>query len=143
MEINVNYKSVEARRNYFPEGNVEIRNNATITSMSKKDDKFEVSFVFTANFEPNIGVIRLEGEMSMLNLNEEDKHAVVEWEKSGRKKMPDAMMQKINHIMISNCIIEATVLSRDVKLPAPIPPIMPPQPAEKKEDNKFTGSYIR
>ncbi|ODS41059.1 MAG: hypothetical protein A7315_15350 [Candidatus Altiarchaeales archaeon WOR_SM1_79] len=119
MEININYKAVEARRNYFPEGNVEIRNNATITNMSKKDDKF------------------------MLNLNEEDKHAVGEWEKSGRKKMPDAMMQKINHIMISNCMIEATVLSRDVKLPAPLPPIIPPQPAGKKEDNKFTGSYIR
>ena len=142
MEVNINYKAVVARRNYFPEGNVEIRNNATITNMSKADDKFEVSFVFTANFEPNIGVIRLEGEISMLDLNKEDKDAVAEWEKSGKKKMPDAMMQKINQIMISNCIIEATVLSRDVKLPAPIPPVMPPQPAEKQED-KFTGSYIR
>ena len=143
MEININYKAVEARRNYFPEGNVEIRNNATITNMSKTDDKLEVSFVFTANFEPNIGVIRLEGEMSMLNLNEEDKHAVGEWEKSGKKKMPDAMMQKINQIMISNCIIEAMVLSRDVKLPAPIPPIMPPQQPTEKQADKFTGSYIR
>jgi len=146
MHANVNYKNVEARRYCVPSGQININNNATLTNVSKNDDKLIANFVFTCNYEPNIGTIRLEGEISMTSLEGEDKDAVLKWEKSGKKDLPREIAGKISSIMISNCMVEATVLSREVQLPPPIPPI--PMPKEEKAKNgkislHDTASYIR
>ena len=85
MQVNVNYKNVEARRYSAPGGQININNNATLTNVSKQDDKLIANFVFTCNYEPNIGTIRIEGEISMTNLEGEDKDAVLKWERSGKK----------------------------------------------------------
>jgi len=146
MQVNVNYKNVEARRYSVPSGQTNINNNATLTNVSKVDDRLIASFVFTCNYEPNIGTIRLEGEISMTAFEGEDKESVLNWEKSGKKDLPKEIAGKISGIMVSNCIVEATVLSREVQLPPPLPPIPQPQdqaPKEEKTSRKDTASYIR
>ncbi len=136
MQVNVNYKNVEARRYSIPAGNININNNATLVNVSKQDDRLIANFVFTCNYEPNIGIIRLEGEISMFNLQKEDKEIVTQWERSGKKELPQELAGKINNVMISNCMVEATVLSREVQLPPPIPPIMPQQHGQKQPSGK-------
>ena len=146
MQVNVNYKNVEARRYSVPSGQININNNATLTNVSKIDDKLLVNFVFTCNYEPNIGTIRLEGEISMSNLEGDDKDAVLKWERTGKKELPKEIAGKISNVMISNCMIEATVLSREVQLPPPLPPVPQqhePEIKEGKVSRKDTASYIR
>lgn len=145
MQANVKYKNVEARRYLVPRGQININNNATLTNVLKQDDKLIVNFVFTCNYEPNIGIIRLEGEISMSEFEKEDKDAVLKWERGGKKDLPKDIAGKISNIMISNCMIEATVLSREVHLPPPIPPMLPQQEQEGsgKPSSYDTASYIR
>lgn len=148
MQANVNYKNIEVRRYSIPSGQVNINNNATLTNVSKVDDKLVANFVFTCNYEPNIGIIRLEGEISLFNFEKDEKDSVAKWEKKGKKELPKDIAGKIGNIMISNSIVEATVLSREVQLPPPLPPI--PQQQGKGQEGKEgkvsshdTASYIR
>jgi len=146
MQVNVSYKNVEARRYSIPTGQININNNATLTNVSKVDDKLVANFVFTCNYEPNIGTIRLEGEILMSSFEGEDKDAVLKWERSGKKDLPKEIAGKISNVMISNCMVEATVLSREVQLPPPLPPIPQQQEQLVKEgkiSQKDTASYIR
>jgi hypothetical protein len=118
----VKYKNIEARRFSLAKNiPVDVNNNSTVISISEKEENLNVNFVFTSNYEPNIGVIRIEGNLTVEDLKENIKKTVEEWEKSGNKNLPPEIAERVHNAILANCIIEATILSREVQLPAPIP----------------------
>jgi len=121
MDIGIRYKSVEARKYSNAPSQVNIGNNSTIQSLSKFNGKLSIGFVFTSNYEPNVGVIRIEGELMYSDEKDEIERISHEWEQSGRKKIPDDKAQVIHNTILSNCIVEAAILSRDIQLPPPFP----------------------
>jgi len=139
MNFNLNFRSLDARRSGGFAEHVNINNNSTITQVTKDGNKLSVGFVFTSTYEPNIGLIRIEGDVAVEDTQETIDEAYSEWEKSQSKKLPKNMAEKTHHIIISNCMVEASILARDVKLPAPMP--VPKMGTEKKEPAD-TG-YIR
>lgn len=146
MQVNVNFRNIEARRFSNVGNSVNINNNSTLVTVSGVDDKLSVSFVFSSNYEPNVGVIRIEGELLMEESKDNVKRALTEWEKSGGKNLPKDIAEKIHNTILSNCMVEATILSREIRLPAPIPTphvSIDPKNTESAVSDEEVQHYIR
>ncbi len=139
MNFSITFRNLDARRVGVTTGQVNINNNSTITSVQEVDGRLSIGFAFSCNYEPNIGLVRVEGEVMVDDSKEKVEKAVDEWNNSGRKKLPKEIAEKVHNVILSNCIIEASILARDVKLPAPVP--MPKVNLER--DTEADTSYIR
>lgn len=111
-------KNIEARR-FIPVGsqkNIRIDHNSTVGNITRTgDDKATVEFRFSANYA-SAGIITLEGQLIYVG----DAEALVaEW--GEKRKMPDDAAREIHSAIMGNCLTEAVVLSRDIRLPPPIP----------------------
>lgn len=144
LQIELKYRNIEARRFSPVSGQINVNNNSTVTAISRADNKLSVNFIFSSNYEPNIGVVRIEGEITISDSGENVDRAILEWEKSGKKNLPADIAEKVHNAILTNCIVEATILSREVQLPAPIP--TPRVSIGKNESNLSsddTRNYIR
>ena len=144
FQIELKYRNVEARRFFPVTGQINVNNNSTITTVSRIDNKLSINFFFTSSYEPNIGIVRIEGEIIVSDSSENIDRAMVEWERSGRKNLPEDMAEKVHNAILANCMVESVLLSREVQLPAPIP--TPHVSIGKKESTaggSDTRSYIR
>jgi len=135
----LNFRYLDARRLGAVKSQVNISNNSTITSVSKDGEKMNVGFVFSSNYEPNIGLIRIEGDLTIEDTAENIARALKEWEASERTRLPKDMAEGVHNTILSNCIVEASLMARDVKLPMPVP--LPQVTLDKNKD--YDTSYIR
>ncbi len=142
-QIELKYRNVEAKRFSPVSGQINVNNNSTLTAVSKIDSKLSINFVFSSNYEPNIGFVRMEGEITISDSKENIDKAILEWERSGKKNIPTDMAEKVHNAILANCMVEAVILSREVHLPAPIP--TPHVSIEKRgsEPVNDTRGYIR
>ncbi len=143
MQIDLKYRNLEAKRFLPVSGPVNINNNSTLTAVSKIDEKLEIDFVFSTNYQPNIGLIRIEGNLLLSDSKESIDRAIKEWERSGRKNLPTDIAEKVHNIILSNCIAEAVILSMGIHLPPPIPTPHVSIKQKETKSKKETGSYIR
>jgi len=144
VRVNLNYRNIEARRFTASNIPININNNSTLVSVSNVEDKLSVNFVFSSNYEPNIGIIRIEGELLVEESKENVKRALIEWEQSGRKNLPKDIAEKVHNAILSSCIVEATILSKEVQLPAPIPtPHISIDQKNLTSVSEDTSNYIR
>lgn len=142
MKINMNLLNIEAKRLTEVPQNVTINNNSTITQVSSAENILSIGFVFTSKYEPEIGLIKIEGEISIEDSKEKIIATIDEWEKSGKKNLPKDIAEKVHNTILVNCIVEATILSREVRLPAPFPT---PKVAmyDKHDSDEDIRTYIR
>ncbi|RLF49294.1 MAG: hypothetical protein DRN20_02540 [Thermoplasmata archaeon] len=113
------FTSIEAER-FAKHGevikNVRIDHNSTITSISKVNESdVEVHYRFTINYG-GFGIIKIEG---MIVYQGDADNVYQTWRKSGQ--LPDDVATEIHTTIINNCIPEAMMLSRDLRLPPPLP----------------------
>lgn len=141
MQIDLRYRNIEARRFSFANAPIDISNNSTVVSVSEDEGNLNVGFIFTSNYEPNIGIIRIEGDLIVKDAKENIKKVVDEWKKSNNKNLPENFAEEIHNAILSNCIVEATILSRDVQLPVPIP--TPKISIKEKKQKDEETCYIR
>ncbi len=139
MNFTLNFRYLDARRLGAVKSQVNISNNSTITSVSKEGEKMNVGFVFSSNYEPNIGLIRIEGDLTVEDTADNINRALKEWEASERTRLPKDMAEGVHNTILSNCIVEASLMARDVKLPMPVP--LPQVTLDKAKENDT--SYIR
>ncbi|MFC2154334.1 hypothetical protein ACFLRC_02490 [Candidatus Altiarchaeota archaeon] len=143
MEVNLKLRNIEARRFSHSANPAKINNNSTVTNLAASEESLTVGFIFTSNYEPNVGMIRIEGDLE-LSASGLDAHQVVsEWEASNRKKLPSHVAEKIHNSILSTCMVEATILSRDIHLPTPIPTPRIAINGISEEEKKDTDAYIR
>ena len=129
------FSSVDGRRFVKPTDrwvNLRVDHNSTVTLISELGDRqASVDFRFTANYhasEAVVGLIQIEGNL----LWEGDARALAKsWSVGGQ--MPPEVAQEIHTVIMSNCIPEAVILARELRLPppVPIPQVNVPQPAAK------------
>ena len=139
MNFNLTFRCLDARRLGAVKTQVNINNNSTITSVTRDGDKLNVGFVFSSSFDPNIGIIRIEGDLTMEDAAENLDKVLKEWEASDRTRLPKEVAESVHNTILSNCIVEASLMARDVKLPMPVPL---PQ-VNLKPDREYDTSYIR
>lgn len=122
MNTTASYKAIEARKfESTPVGEIQISSKSTLTHLTKVENGLSVGFVFTSNYEPNIGFIRIEGEIYIPANPKEADNALKEWKSSGKKHLPQEMAETVHNSIISNCMMETAVISREVQLPPPFP----------------------
>ncbi len=115
--------SVDGRRFVKPSErwvNMRVDHNSTVTLVSELGERqASVDFRFTANYhasEAVVGLIQIEGSLVW----EGDAKALVRgWSAGGQ--MPPEVAQEIHTIIMTNCIPEAVLLARELRLPPPIP----------------------
>ena len=96
--------------------NVKIENNSAITQISVGEDGLShVDFRFTANYT-GLGYIKIEGQMAVSDFSEK---AIEDWKKTNNLPVDDA--NAIHNAVMSTCMITAIMVSREIKLPAPMP----------------------
>jgi len=136
---NMKLSSVEARRYATAENkprNVRIDHNSTVTLFTATSKgEARVEFEFTASYGP-VGLIKLSGEFSY---EANDAREVAErW--SDSKDMPNEVAARVHTAIMHFCLPEAVILSRDLRLPPPIP--MPQvqfgQPQDKKSNSGWS-----
>ncbi len=148
-QVDLKFRNLEVKRfaNYA-EGPVNVHNNSNVKTVLKIEGKLAIDFTFTCSFEPGIGLIKIEGDITLRDSEENIERAMKEWDK-GAKNLPTDVAERVHNAILSSCIIESVVLSKEMGLPAPIPLPTVAMPAKKEPgtgDPKIsddTRHYIR
>ncbi len=109
-----------------PKGKISVNHNISVVEVNKSDlflgtakqTVLKVEFKFTADYEPKIANILIEGNLTYFDKPDVITDVVEKWKKE--KKMPDAMLNNIINSIVTKCNIEALFLAREVNLPPPI-----------------------
>jgi len=108
-------------------GKVQVNNNVVIKDVEKTDlavgsskqNALKFHFEFSANYEPKIANMVMNGYLTFYDKPEKVKEMVDSWKKD--KKLPKEVMSSVLNTVLSRCNVEALLLSREVNLPPPIP----------------------
>jgi hypothetical protein len=142
MKVDLRYTEIGAKRLGEASGRVNVNNNSTITSLSQVEGKLSLQFLFTSSYEPNVGEIRIRGDILVSDSEKNIEKAVRAWEESGQKNLPVDMAEDVHNAIISNCVVETVILAREIQLPSPVPlPRISMKDREKQREE--TESYIR
>ena len=97
-------------------GNVRIDHNSTVTLITELNNKeANIDFRFTANYS-GLGFIKIEGRIVL----ECDAPALARnW--ASTNQMPDEVANEIHRVIITNCIPEAVLVAKEIRLPPPVP----------------------
>lgn len=147
-QVDLKFRNLEVKRFSGPiEGPVNVHNNSNVKSVMKVEGKLAIEFTFTCSFEPGIGLIRIDGDIMLRDSEDNIERAMKEWDK-GTKNLPTDVAERVHNAILSSCIIESVMLSKEIGLPAPIP--LPTVSMAKKEQgagepkpSDDTKHYIR
>ncbi len=111
-------------------GKINISNNVAIVSVEKTDlelgsnkqKALKFCFEFTSQYNPKLGLIKLEGDVIFMEDLKKIEELEAQWKKE--KKVPKIIMTQILNSVLNKCNIQALILSKEVNLP---PPIMLPK----------------
>ena len=130
--IGMKFDSIEGKRgNETPRGEIKVNSTPKITSIKEVDiapfgkKALAVNFDFSTNYTPNIGEIRITGEI----LYTTDLHDKVLKEWKDKKTIPEtASIEILNHLF-RHCLLKIVNISEDLQLPPPIslPRVRPKQ----------------
>lgn len=133
-------KSIDAERftnKGKPMKNVRIDHNSSVTKIKQiTKDSFDVYFRFTANYS-SMGRIELEGS---LEIKDAPKDLANKWRDDN--EMPKEIANKIHSTIIRNCIPQSVLISREIKLPPPIPMPKVNMPDKGKKKKPTRGMEV-
>ena len=125
--VGFNFTRIEAEKKQIMKGKININNNVSIKNVEEKklslsSDKQKVmgfGFEFLAKYDPDIGSIRINGDVLYMDNAVKAKEILDSWKKD--KKLPKDIMPVILNTVLNKCNIQALILSEQVNLPPPIP----------------------
>jgi hypothetical protein len=137
---NVDLTSIEARRFSKREEkirNVRIDNNSSVTLITElNDSEVSIDFRYTANYG-GVGLIKIEGTIIYQGNASE---IAQQW--GAKSNMPNDVASEIHTAIMRVCVPEATLISRDIKLPPPIPLPQVNIQKGKKQPTASTGMEV-
>lgn len=105
-----------------------------ILDLSSQDKSLEVPFVVTIGYNPSIAQINMKGKAMIKGEDEELDEIVEKYEEN--EQPPQFLVQTI----INRSIMEATLISRSLNVPPPIPFLKPDQ--ENKDLGPGDRDYV-
>lgn len=137
--VSFNFTKIEAEKKEVSKGKINISNNVTIQKVEEQDlslgsQKQKVlcfTFEFTSKYEPNIGNIKLVGNVLYMEDSKRVKEILDDWKKD--KKLPKDIMTKILNVVLNKSNVQALILSDQVNLPPPVP--LPKVQVQPKADS--------
>jgi len=99
--------------------NVRIDHNSTVLSVQPVNETdVSIDFRFTVNYT-SMGYIRLDGRIIVADDEGQPEKISTEW--THTNNLPVDIANVVHSAVISNCITIATILSRDIQMPPPLP----------------------
>ena len=135
MSVSISYISAERLWEYgkpAPAG-VHISTNVNIVGVESNDEKLSVPFVVTIGYTPSIAQISFKGQAILSGKPEELEKIQDSYKK--QHTPPPQLLRSITNVSL----IEATVLSRSLNIPPPIPLPGLPKPSKPEDDRP---SYV-
>lgn len=119
LRVNVVITSISAERFWDmrkPIPPIQINTNINIVNLEKKpDDSLEVQFVLSITYNPSIAQLSLKGSAYVNGEKDEVEKIAKDYE---QKKPPaQIILQSVSNV----CFIEATIISKTLNIPPPIP----------------------
>ena len=119
--LGINFTKIEAERKAPIKGKISINNNIAINDIKKTDMKLpdqeslKIEFQFTAKYDPNIGLITINGETIIVDSKKKVEEILELWKKD--KKLPEDILAQIMNNLLTKCNVEALLIGREVGLP--------------------------
>lgn len=138
MQVNVNLSYISAERFWQQgqpgPGQVHISTNVNVMGVEPKDKGLLVPFIVTIGYTPSVAQINIKGQVLVSGSPEELDQIREDY--NAKKAPSPAILQSIT----SASLIEATVVSRSLNIPPPIPlPSVQKQPKPDKEPPSYVG----
>jgi len=138
--VSFSFSRIEAEKKTAGKGKININNNVTIDSVEEKDlslgnQKQKVlnfAFQFTSTYGPDVGSIKLNGNVLYTEDAKKVKEILDDWKKD--KKLPKEIMTKVLNVVLNKSNVQALILSDHVNLPPPIP-LPKVQAAQQKQQS--------
>ncbi|RLE47648.1 hypothetical protein DRJ25_01890 [Candidatus Woesearchaeota archaeon] len=124
--LGLKFNKLSVERLNPPKGKISVNHNISVIDVNTvdlflgtaKQTVLEVSFKFTADYDPKIANITVEGSLTYFDKPDKVKECVEKWKKE--KKMPDEVLNVVLNQIVTKSNIEALILAREVNLPPPI-----------------------
>lgn len=124
--VGLQFDKIVVDRMDAPKGKMSVKNNMLIKDVEKKEitmgsakqSLLLFKFEFTANYEPKIASIILNGTTTYVEKPEKVDEILKGWKKD--KQLPKEIMTPLLNNILTRCNIEALILAREVNLPPPI-----------------------
>ena len=146
MIVGFSIRTITAERKNPAKGRVDINSTPKILSVIKSKDKFmkkenplNIEFEFVTRYEPNVGTIRISG--NMLYVGKKMNDTLKSWEKN--RKIPKEVEIEIKNFLFRKCLTIGVNLSENMQLPPPLifPRVMS-KPARVVSKSEEDLSYI-
>jgi len=117
----IHFTKINAERKNPSKGKIEIKNQAQIVGLEKKDFKLPnqeslvVKFDFNVKYEPDIAKINLSGEVVLIEEAAKADEILKGWEKN--KQLPKELMSSVLNGIIVKSNVEATIIAKELGLP--------------------------
>ncbi|MBU5688116.1 MAG: hypothetical protein KQA41_01200 [Candidatus Aenigmarchaeota archaeon] len=136
-------KNLNAFRKNQPKDRIDINTTVNILNIEKtsigiknKESALDVSFEFFTKYEPNVGEIRLEGNVMYIGNKVND--ALKLWKKE-KRVLPEVDVE-IKNFLFRKCMTIEINLAENMSLPPPImfPTVMIKR-GEEQKDTRYIG----
>jgi hypothetical protein len=125
--VGLSFDKILVEKHSAVKGKVTVNNNVAIQDVEQSDvaiggnkqSALKFRFEFTANYEPKIATMVLNGTLTFFETPEKAAEIVKTWKKD--KNVPKDVMGSVLNTILARSNVEAMVLSREVNLPPPIP----------------------
>ena len=125
--VGVNFTKIEAEKKEAVKGKININNNVSISMVEEKNlpitnEKQKVlafTFEFISKYDPDLGFIKIIGEVLHMDSASKAKEILDGWKKD--KRLAKEITTDVLNTVLDKCNIQALVLSEQINLPPPIP----------------------
>lgn len=137
MEITIRLEYLSAERLWdhekpFPK-EMHLSTNLSLTEVKSEGERIIVSYTVSIHYSPSVAQINLKGKALLRGEKEELNRIMENYEK--RKAPPVELLQPL----MGAVLVEATILSRSLQLPPPLPLPLLSKPPEKEDKPTYVG----
>jgi hypothetical protein len=122
--IGLTFRSVDAKREKEQiKDEIKVNSSPRINSIKTVNvstinkEVLSLSFDFVTRYDPQIGEIKIGGEL--LYLTDKNKELLKQWEKE--KKLPEKVSLEILNYLFRRCLLKVSNIADDLQLPPPVP----------------------
>lgn len=126
MIVGFHFTKLHIEQNSPVQGKVRVGNDISISelterpySLKQKQKTLDFHFVFTVDYQTNIGKISLEGDVLYLVDEQRTKLILQQWKT--KKKLPPEESAVILNAILTKCNIKALELAQELNLPPHLP----------------------
>ncbi|MBM3304293.1 MAG: hypothetical protein FJY76_04280 [Candidatus Aenigmarchaeota archaeon] len=134
--VGLSFNSIEARRKQLPRGEIKVNSSPKVSDIKEVDmpslgkKALSLTFEFLTEYQPDIGSIRVEGEM--VYMADSNAKILAQWKKD--RTLPEDASVEILNQLFRKCLLKVSNFAEELQLPIPIQ--IPRVMAKAKEKEK-------